>query len=158
MVVADIKLRPATAEHLTVINRIAFSAKAYWGYSDEFMEACRDELTTTVQDLNSGNEVFQLAMSGEEVVGFCRLRNNSGNICELDAIFVDPYYIGRDVGKVLLDWAKGTGRSWGKTEVVMQSDPDAAGFYLSQGGSVTGERESESISGRFLPLISIPLD
>lgn len=39
--------------------------------------------------------------------------------------------------------------------MIIQDDPNAEAFYLAAGGVRTGDRESDSIPGRFLPLFVI---
>ena len=48
-------------------------------------------------------------------------------------------------------------REAGKRRIVIQGDPNAAGFYRAAGAVPDGERESDSIPGRYLPLFVIEL-
>ena len=49
----NVSFRSATAADAAELTDIAFRSKAYWGYSEEFMEACREELTLTRHDLRA---------------------------------------------------------------------------------------------------------
>jgi hypothetical protein len=40
-----ISLRPARPEEATLLTGLCLRSKAVWGYSDEFMRACRSKLT-----------------------------------------------------------------------------------------------------------------
>ena len=45
----------------------------------------------------------------------------------------------------------------GGVTLTIQGDPNAQKFYIVAGGVLTGERESASIPGSFLPTFIIPL-
>ena len=44
-------IRMAKAGEAALLSDLAFRSKAYWGYSDAFMEACREELSVSPDDL-----------------------------------------------------------------------------------------------------------
>ena len=46
-------IRSARVQEAKEISALAMRSKAYWGYSKEFMEACREELTVTPEHINS---------------------------------------------------------------------------------------------------------
>ena len=81
----------------------------------------------------------------------------SENEMELEMLFVGPDSIGCGHGKRLLDHAKRTAQESGFESILVQGDPHADGFYRSQGGQLVGERPSESIPGRLLPLYRLSL-
>lgn len=41
----DVVLRPAEPDEATAISALAQRSKAHWGYGQEFLVACRDDLT-----------------------------------------------------------------------------------------------------------------
>ncbi len=45
----------------------------------------------------------------------------------------------------------------GGQSIYIHADPNAAGFYQAIGGVLTGNKESASIPGRFLPIYIINL-
>ncbi len=130
-------------------------SKAHWGYSVEFMQACRQELTYSA-DYIRDNPVF-VAEAGASVVGFYALERISVGEAELTAMFVEPEHIGRGFGRALIAHAKDTARRRGFEAIVIQGDPNAVAFYQAAGGVRCGERESGSIPGRALPLFRIRL-
>lgn len=146
------KARESEAERLSAL---AFRSKAHWDYSQEFMDACREELTYRAADLRH-NEFFVAEAEGE-IVGFYGLVRLSPDEMELEALFVEPTHIGRGFGRALIEHAKTTAVERGASKLVIQGDPNAAKFYRSTGGELTGERESVSIPGRFLPEFIIRL-
>ena len=46
-------IRRAKLNECEQLSDLAFHSKAYWGYSDEFMAACRAELIYSVDDIQS---------------------------------------------------------------------------------------------------------
>jgi len=47
-----------------LLSNLAFRSKAHWGYSDEFMAACRDELTYSSEKIHAPQlPVFSIDLS-----------------------------------------------------------------------------------------------
>lgn len=147
-------LREARADEAALISDMAFRSKAYWGYSDAFMEACRQELTFTPEDCA---RMYVALIEDPLAVGFCALERLSRDEVALDALFVVPEVIGRGYGRALVEHAMGRAREMGATAMTIQGDPNAEGFYLAMGATSTGRRESASIPGRYLPTFAIGL-
>ena len=146
-------IRPAALPEASTLTELALRSKAYWGYSAEFMAACRDELTYSADDLRRGS--FFVAEQAGALLGFYALARHSTAEVELEALFVEPAYIGQGVGRALIEHAKAMAKAWGAEVMIVQGDPNARDFYLAAGGELTGERESASIPGRYLPTFSI---
>lgn len=151
----EAKIRPADASEAEGLSALAMRSKARWGYSVEFMDACREELTYSADYIRK-NPVF-VAESGAKIVGFYALERVSGSEAELTAMFVEPEHIGCGVGRALITHAKATARSQGIEAIIIQGDPNAVAFYQAAGGVSCGERESGSLPGRMLPLFRIRL-
>lgn len=150
-------IRRALASESKCLSEIAFLSKAHWGYTTEFMECCRDELTVSEQDIvNQRNHHFVLLLN-TQVIGFYVVERKSIDEYELEAMFIEPNSIGCGFGKILIEHAKEFVEENGAISLLIQSDPNAAEFYLAAGGEHVGKRESESIPGRFLPEIRIML-
>lgn len=154
----DSHVRPATAEEAGELSRIAFDSKAYWGYSDEFMNACRDELTYDKLMIESSGFEFRAFEDDDRLLGFYALTQQRVGLFELEALFVRPDCIGKGVGRHLIEHAKDLARSMGGMQLLIQGDPHAEAFYVAAGGAKIGERESGSIPGRMLPEFQIRLD
>lgn len=151
------KIRPAEPVEAQPLSELAQRSKAYWGYSSEFMAACRDELTYTPEQIAAGG--FWVAQTDNgELVGFYALLKVSPTALELEAMFVEPERLGKGCGRALMEHAV---RQAGGTEhierLIIQADPNAAGFYEQAGATCIGERPSASIDGRLLPLYEIAL-
>ena len=150
-----IVLQKASPKDASLLSNLAMRSKAYWGYSDEFMRACREELTITPDMLQNEAIHTVCAHKDREIVGFYSVEHLSSSTFELDALFVDPAHIGSGVGRVLMTHAKTYIATQGGMTLIIQSDPNAEGFYRAMGGQLIGKRESDSIAGRFLSVLSI---
>lgn len=153
-----IVIRPAMPQEHELLAGIALRSKAHWGYSPEFMAACRDELAVSASDIENPRRHYFLAELHAEVVGYHALERLSADEFELEALFVEPERIGQGIGRALMEHARSCARNFGARTLLIQGDPNAAAFYLAAGGVRVGERESESIPGRYLPEFRVPLD
>ncbi len=153
----DLVIRPAREREALVLGELAFRSKAYWGYSPEFMEACREELEVAQGDIAEPDSVFRLAECEGAIAGYYALVRLAAHDYELDALFVEPEWIGRGIGRALIEHAKVSARDLGAGSLLIQGDPNAASFYRAAGAVQVGERESDSIPGRMLPEFRIPL-
>ena len=152
-----ISIRPAKPRECAQLSELSFRSKAYWGYSLEFLEACREELSTTIYDLKNPDRDYFIADSNGEVLGYYAIERLSDSEYELEHLFVKPEYIGQGVGRALIEDAKSFLRSKGASSLLIQGDPNAVNFYKAAGGVQIGERESDSIPGRYLPEFMIYL-
>jgi len=145
-------LRDACPEEADLLSALALRSKAHWGYPDDFIEACREELSYSGEMISDDRYTFCVAQEAGSVCGFYAIEWQDERQCELEALFVEPRMIGRGVGRTLFQHATAVARARGAQRMVVQGDPHARAFYLSTGGSCTGERESASVPGRFLPV------
>jgi GNAT superfamily N-acetyltransferase len=148
---ADLAIRQARPEEAEALSELAIRSKGHWGYDAAFLASCRAELTFTADDLTSAQTFVVDGPSGP--VGFYRLVVRDDGVCELDDLFVDPTAIGSGVGKRLWAHAVAQSAAAGCTEITIQSDPFAEGFYRAMGARRIGESESGSVPGRMLPLL-----
>ncbi len=147
-------IRPARAEDAAALSALAFRSKAHWGYDDAFLERARPELEVTAGDI--ARLRVGVADDGGRPVGFYAL-DLGRSPAEIVAMFVDPERIGSGVGARLFAAAVATAREAGVTSLVVESDPNAEGFYRSRGARRTGERTSAT-TGRALPLLELRID
>ena len=150
-------LRQAYDTDASHISELALRSKAYWGYSDEFMRACVDELSYSSADILNTSNVFTVCESGNKPVGFYQLCVVLPGVIELEALFVEPEAIGKGIGKRLLNDAFAKASSLGFAKLSTQADPNAESFYLKAGGTLVGYRKSLSIPNRKLPMIEFDL-
>lgn len=150
-------IRPAVSRDATQLSQVAIRSKAHWGYSEEFIDACRHELTVTEDAIESGLIDYRVAEIDDAIVGYYALSRVSADTFELEAMFVEPLHIGTGVGWLLMDHALATLGSEGANRLTIQSDPHAVDFYFAAGARQVGVLESGSVARRFLPLLEINL-
>jgi len=71
----------------------------------------------------------------------------------IEDLWLYPRLIGRGIGRRLFEHALLTARELGFESLLIESDPNAEGFYLAMGAMRVGERRSPS--GRTLPLLRV---
>lgn len=153
----DNPIRVARVDEAGLLSDLALRSKAHWGYSPEFIERCREELTYDEEQLRSADMRFFVVENDQRVVGFYALKLLGATEIELEAMFVEPSLIGLGFGRLLMEHAKLVALELGAQQLIVQSDPYAERFYKAAGGVVTGTRESASIPGRYLPTLAISL-
>lgn len=147
--------RQAMPSEAAALTALARRSKTYWGYSEEFMRACEEELTYSPQEIENEEFTFVVGEADGVVGGFYALRRISSSDYELEALFVEPRLIGQGLGRTLVEHGKRTVRSLGGAALIIQGDPHAEDFYRAAGGQRIGTRESGSIPDRDLPLFRI---
>lgn len=147
-------LRTATVGEASTLSELALRSKGYWGYSADFLEACRAELTVTPQRCASGG--VTVAVRDDRILGFHVLEGSPPD-GELAALFVDTDVIGTGIGGQLLRHALGSAVQQGFRTLSLEADPGAEGFYLRYGAVRVGEVASGSIPGRLLPHLRFEL-
>ena len=92
-----------------------------------------------------------LAEDRRGVAGLAEISVDETGTSHLDKLFVEPTRLGEGTGKMLYVWACRFAQGLGAHELVIDADPDAAPFYIHMGAEQTGETESGSLPGRYLP-------
>lgn len=87
----NFKIRKAKLSESELLSSLALRSKAYWGYSQEFIFACRQELTYSQENIQ--NNHFYVAEINNKVIGFFALEILCDRQIELEALFIDPAYI-----------------------------------------------------------------
>lgn len=141
---------PSDADDLTAM---VLRSKAHWGYDDAFMRAVTDELRVT-REKAAASRVAVDTTAG--IVGMS-LVGGTPPVAELSMLFVDPVAMGKGVGSLLLRDALARAQRAGISALEFDADPSAAPFYAARGAVIIGEAPSESIPGRMLPRMSIPV-
>jgi N-acetylglutamate synthase-like GNAT family acetyltransferase len=147
-------IRRARREDANELSQLSFHSKAFWGYSDEFMEACRDDLTVSPQYIES-SPVYVADINGK-IVGFYGLVCSESE-AELRDLFVEPEMIGKGIGKQLWEHMMKTARELQVQKVFIHSDPHAEGFYKAMGAKRIGEVISSVFPNRKLPLLEVEI-
>jgi GNAT superfamily N-acetyltransferase len=147
-------LRTPRPDEATALTELCLRSKAVWGYDEQFMEACRGELTITPDMLNSS--YLQVAESEGCVIGVAQVTLET-DFAELSKLFVEPTRLRCGAGRQLFDWAARAAHEAGATHLVIGADPQAAGFYRRMGAIDAGTVPSGSIPGKRLPLLKLCL-
>lgn len=152
---STIVLRAPRADEAETLSALMLRAKAYWGYSEDFMAACVPVLTLAPSCME--NPMLKVAADADgDALGVLLVSVDGEEAC-LDKLFVDPDAMGRGVGAMLFEEGVRLARAAGCREMAIESDPGAEPFYLHMGAVRVGEAPSEAIPGRMLPLLSYSL-
>jgi len=151
-------IRLAKPKDASLLSDLALRSKGYWGYDADFLASCREELTYTSEQITSSLYCFKVAEHPSlSIAGFFALNFLGSDHPELEALFIDPDFIGQGCGKKLLSAAIVVAKAHNAISIKLQVDPFSEDFYLANGAVKVGETESQSIPGRFLPLLEICL-
>jgi hypothetical protein len=71
-------IRNATKHEAGIISDLTMRSKAYWGYSNEFMQACRKELTVTPENINADNIDYVIAENNSQLLGYYAIEKCTG--------------------------------------------------------------------------------
>ena len=145
-------IRPARSGEAGALSALALRSKAHWGYDSAFLDSVREALTLSEADLLAA-PVFVLEADGT-AAGFYRVIATPPE-GELSDIWLEPAHIGRGLGRELFGHALDTAAERGCTSLVIESDPNAEGFYVAMGAQRIGERRSPFGEGRMLPLMLV---
>lgn len=150
----DLIIQPARPDQAGELSRLAQESKRHWGYPDEWLELWRADLTIGPAEIERGG-VF-LAQLNDELVGWFSLGPAEPNH-RLDHLWVAPGRLGRGIGRRMLDRAKAEARDRGGRSLIIDSDPNAEGFYLKMGAKRIGLTPSRP-EGRMLPRLELILE
>ena len=151
----DIKIRRANPSEAAVLSNIAIRAKRSNGYSDSFMDACRDELTVTAKDVSVGE--YWIAET-KVIQGFvCLLVSPEQQNGEIHSFFVDPVWQRQGVGILLWKKVMERAKSMNICSIFLNSDPSAVPFYSELGFRVICDVPSGSIAGRMIPRMELDI-
>lgn len=150
----DRLIRDAFTSEAEALSRLAQRSKAYWGYDEVFLAACREELTIT-EDMIAAGEV-RVAARANVLQGLYRLlvANRDATV---ELFYVDPQAIGTGVGRQLWEDLIVRAAVGGARRLLIEADPHAEAFYVRMGAVRTGSCPSGSIPGRMLPLLELNL-
>ena len=149
-----VKLEKATRVDAGQLTELTLRSKAYWGYSAEQIKVWEPELTIT-EDYISSNHVFKLTEQ-RQLIGYYSFFAMGDSVVKLDNLFVEAVLIGKGYGKALLTDFVRRVKGAGIEKVLLEADPQAAGFYRKHGFIVVGELES-TVQDRYLPVMELKL-
>ncbi|MFG2597189.1 GNAT family N-acetyltransferase [Streptomyces sp. NPDC048462] len=148
------RTRPARPSEAGALTEIALRSKAYWGYDEAFIAACRAELTMAPDDI--GPRRTEVAEEDGRILGFTTLEG-APPAGVLGMMFAEPDAVGRGVGRLLFGHVVAEARRLGFARFTIDADPNAEPFYRAMGAVRIGATPSGSIPGRELPLLEFTL-
>jgi len=136
------------------LTELTIRSKSHWNYGEKQIEEWREELTITENYIDE-NQLYKLLVDNL-LVGFYAYRPENKTVIKLNYLFVEPNYIGKGYGKILMsDFLQRIENSEFE-RVILDADPNAEQFYSKLGFRVIGKLKS-SIKDRFLPIMELKL-
>ena len=126
---------------------------AYRRHDAAYLAEANRLVSLSAEDL-ARDEAWAVERHGKPV-GFYRLTLH-GDLAEIEELFVEPEWIGHGIGRKLFEHAVASARRCGCTGLELETDANAAGFYLAMGGREIGTRPSGIANAE--PLIRMRLD
>ncbi|PFR32627.1 MULTISPECIES: GNAT family N-acetyltransferase [Bacillus cereus group] len=142
-------VRKASLNEANELSHIALISKATWDYSEEFIQACKEDLTIT-DDYIMNNYVYVLESEGIKI-GFFSFQRKEEDA--LDFLYLHPNYKGKGYGKLLWQSVVEKAVELGMKCFTIDSDPNAKGYYMKMGAKLIGETPSTVFKDRLLPLL-----
>jgi len=149
------QIRPAFITEAAAISALAIRSKAHWGYPEEQMAIFRQELLLPEEQVAS-KQTHVLIAEGA-IAGYYTLLPHDERTLELEHLFIEPTKLHQGYGSQLFMHACKVARKRKFQVLVIQSDPNAGGFYRVLGAQLTREIPS-SIPGRFIPHFQFDLE
>lgn len=136
------------------LTDLTMRSKSHWGYSSEQITKWKDDLTIYTEYIDQ-NEVYKL-MKENQLIGYYSYIKEDDKIIKLDNIFLEPNFIGKGFGKVMMNHFFQQVKDKEYETIRLDSEPNAEKFYLNLGFKVIGRIES-SIPNRFLPIMELKI-
>ena len=132
-------LSQVSADDAPVLTQIIRAGKAHWGYPAEWLNAWKDELTISPDQIAAW--YVRTAAVNEKLVGFFAIALRDGDWW-LEHLWLVVELIGQGFGRELFQQAVAAAAELGATRLRIEADPNAEGFYLHMGAKRDGERIS----------------
>lgn len=147
------RLRPIRPGEAAGLSALALRSKASWGYDAAFLERCEPVLR--VRESPTLHHV--VAEVGGRATGFHTIGQGANGEALLDALFIEPDWQGRGIGRQLFQDARELAARLGAVRLVTAADPNAAAFYARMGMRPAGHVPSDVAAGRLLPRFVLDL-
>ncbi len=151
----DIVIRRARISECDNLTELSIRSKRSNGYDDQFMAACREELTVTTNDIKI--DEYWVADVGVICGCACLRADQSTRTGEIQAFFIEPDWQRKGIGRLLWQKLIERANALGLTRLHLDADPLAVPFYKSLGFELAGDVPSGSISGRRIPYMTISI-
>lgn len=141
------KIIAAAPEDNETLSTIAFKAKAYWGYPQEWLELWKSDLTISAAMIRE-NDAWKI-VSGDTIIGFTIIIATEAHSFEIEHCWMSPDCIGKGYGSKLLRQVLSQSHYQQKQFGVL-ADPNAVHFYQKFGFKTVREIPGKP-AGRTLP-------
>ncbi|TRW25329.1 GNAT family N-acetyltransferase [Flavobacterium zepuense] len=135
-----------------ILTEITLKSKAYWGYSDEQIVAWHELLTITKSYIET-RPVYKLVIN-DIIAGYYSFFTENEYTVRLDNLFILPEYIGKGLGRFLMDDFILRIAGTGVKKVILDADPNAELFYAKFGFVKIGKLKTY-IKNRYLPVMEL---
>jgi ribosomal protein S18 acetylase RimI-like enzyme len=125
--------RPSESEELTAL---ALAAKTLWGYSEQQLALWSGELRISPESIVS-QPTFVVEEHARSI-GVAQLDTKS-QPWAVECLWVHPSAVRRGVGVLLVQHLMAHAQANGQSELRIDADPNAEGFYLHMGARRVGE-------------------
>ncbi|MBX3037238.1 MAG: GNAT family N-acetyltransferase [Anaerolineales bacterium] len=151
----NINISRATLNDADSLTQIAISAKRHWNYPEAWIQHWLPQLTIS-EEYISTNEVWIMTDGGKAIAFYALSQDEEGY--ELGHLWVLPEYIGKGIGKQLLQHAFERCKLLNITALKIYADPNAQTFYEKMGAKKIDEYHSHLFGeDRVLPVMEIEL-
>ncbi|MEM9337795.1 MAG: GNAT family N-acetyltransferase [Bacteroidota bacterium] len=148
----DLTIEKASASNAHELTHLTRRSKAYWGYSKEQIEKWHKDLLISEEYLL--NHHVYVVKENEQTIGYYSFQYLSKSAIRLDNIFIEPDYIGKGIGKQLMNDFLKRIKALTVQTVTLDAEPNAAGFYQKFGFKTISKKQS-SIPGRHIPVMEL---
>jgi|GEM_PF-609054 len=135
-----IEIVRAQPHDAATLKLIAVAAKSHWGYPEHLIAEWA--ASPIISPMDIAHSPVYVAYNAQQAIGWYRLLIDRSPAI-LEDLWVMPSWIGRGIGRALFEHAIAYCHAHGVTQMELDADPNAVGFYLRMGGRVIGERISE---------------
>lgn len=150
----EFTIGPARVSEVQALSALALRSKAHWGYPADWLQEWGPQLTLSRIDLEN-REVF-VARGSDQPVGFYCLA--FGDRAALEHLWMDPRFMGRGLGRRLLEHAVARTALRGYPTLQVDADPHAESFYVRMGAVRMGWVHAPVAgTARLLPRLVIPV-
>ena len=136
------------------LTELTINSKSYWGYSLDQIAQWKDDLTISFEYINQA-EVYKL-INENQLIGYYSYLELNNKKVKLDNIFLEPDFIGKGYGKVMMSHFIQHVKDKGYERIHLESEPNTEKFYQNLGFKVIDRLES-SIKNRFLPIMELEI-
>jgi ribosomal protein S18 acetylase RimI-like enzyme len=131
-------IRDARPDEALALESLHRRASEVWEEYRAQLAAHPDAIAPPHQAIAEGRVRVAVDASGHRL-GFSVVLPVEAGRCELDDLFVEPEWMGRGVGRALVDDLSARAAAAGASHVDVVANPNALGFYSRLGFQITGQ-------------------